>query len=138
PSSLRPAASVPRSNMSQRIITGALVVGPLLAAGVAVPLLWGSAVHLRDLILAAVLYAVTGHGVTVGFHRMFTHRSFKPKRALKIVLGVAGSLAVEGSLVSWVANHRRHHRFSDLDGDPHSPHGAGPGIAGQIRGFAHA
>jgi len=124
--------------MSQRIITGALAVGPLLAAGVAVPLLWGSAVHLRDLILAAVLYAVTGHGVTVGFHRMFTHRSFKPKRALKIALGVAGSMAIEGSIVSWVASHRRHHMFSDGEGDPHSPHLYGTGPVAQLRGFAHA
>ena len=130
--STEPSALVPR------IVTGVLVLGPLVALGLGLPLLWGHVVHLRDVILGLVLYAVTGHGITVGFHRLFTHRSFKPKRALKIVLAVAGSLAVEGSVVSWVANHRRHHMFSDQDGDPHSPHGAGPGIAGQLRGFAHA
>jgi stearoyl-CoA desaturase (delta-9 desaturase) len=138
PSSPDPTAPQEPSTLVPRIVTGILVLGPLVALGLGLPLLWGHVVHLRDVILGLILYAITGHGVTVGFHRMFTHRSFKPKRALKIVLGVAGSLAVEGSLVSWVANHRRHHRFSDSDGDPHSPHGSGPGIAGQIRGFAHA
>jgi stearoyl-CoA desaturase (delta-9 desaturase) len=122
----------------QRVITGLLVIGPLVAVVISVPLLWGRAVHPRDLVLAVVLYAVTGHGVTVGFHRLFTHRSFKPTRPLKIALAIAGSMAIEGSIVSWVANHRRHHMFSDTDGDPHSPHGRGVGVLGQIRGFAHA
>ena len=122
----------------QRLITALLVVGPLAAVAIAVPLLWGSVLHPRDVILAVVLYAVTGHGVTVGFHRMFTHRSFTPKRPLKIALAIAGSMAVEGSIVSWVSNHRRHHMFSDRDGDPHSPHRYGSGVAAQLRGFAHA
>lgn len=122
----------------QRAITGLLVIGPLVAVVISVPLLWGRAVHPRDLVLAVVLYAVTGHGVTVGFHRLFTHRSFKPTRPLKIALAIAGSMAIEGSIVSWVANHRRHHMFSDTNGDPHSPHDRGVGVLGQIRGFVHA
>ena len=122
----------------QRGITALLVVGPLVALATAVPLLWGRVVHLRDVVLAVVLYAVTGHGVTVGFHRMFTHRSFTPTRPLKIALGIAGSMAVEGSIVSWVSNHRRHHMFSDKDGDPHSPHRYGSGVRAQLRGFGHA
>lgn len=126
------------TNTLHRAITGLLVIGPLAAVAVTVPLLWGRAVHARDLVLAVVLYVVTGHGVTVGFHRMFTHRSFRPTRALKIVLGIAGSMAVEGSIVSWVANHRRHHVFSDADGDPHSPQRYGNGVSAQIRGFVHA
>jgi stearoyl-CoA desaturase (delta-9 desaturase) len=130
-------ASLP-VHISQQTITAALVIGPFVAVAAAVPLLWGSVIHVRDVVLAVVLYAVTGHGVTVGFHRMFTHRSFKATRPLKIVLAVAGSMAVEGSLVSWVANHRRHHMFSDREGDPHSPHGHGSGLRGQLRGFAHA
>jgi stearoyl-CoA desaturase (Delta-9 desaturase) len=140
PESPSPATPVPApaTSLAPRIITAALVVGPLAAVSAVVPSLWGRAVHLRDLVLALVLYAVTGHGVTVGFHRMFTHGSFRPNRPLKIALAVAGSMAVEGSLVAWVANHRRHHMFSDRQGDPHSPHLHGSGLGGQLRGLAHA
>jgi stearoyl-CoA desaturase (Delta-9 desaturase) len=121
-----------------RIVTALLVVGPIAALAVAVPLLWGHAVHLRDVVLASVFYVVSGFGVTVGYHRLFAHRGFRPARWLKIVLASAGSLAVEGSVVGWVANHRRHHVFSDKPGDPHSPHLHGTGIRAQLRGFAHA
>ncbi len=86
-------------------------------------------------IIGVVLYAVTGHGITIGYHRLFTHRSFKANRVLKIALAAAGSMAIEGSLISWVANHRRHHRYSDQPGDPHTPHsGSAPGI----KSFIHA
>lgn len=134
------AASAPGrlSRLVPRVVTALLIVGPVAAVGVAVPILWGRAVHPRDIVLAVILYAVTGHGVTVGFHRLFTHRGFTPKRALKITLAVAGSMAIQGSLVSWVANHRRHHVNSDGPGDPHSPHTSGSGLAGQVRGFVHA
>lgn len=127
-----PAAFIPQA------ITALLIVGPVAAVAVALPILWGHAVHPRDIVIAAVLYAVTGHGVTVGFHRMFTHRGFTATRALKITLAVAGSMAVQGNVVSWVANHRRHHVNSDGPGDPHSPHTSGSGVAGQVRGFLHA
>ena len=135
---MNPESPPESTGLWPRVITALLVVGPLAAAAAVVPSLWGRAVHLRDLVLAVVLYAVTGHGVTVGFHRMFTHGSFRATRPLKIALGVAGSMAVEGSLVAWVANHRRHHMFSDREGDPHSPHLHGTGLAGQVRGLAHA
>ena len=121
-----------------RIVTAALVVSPLLAVGVAVPFLWGHVIHLRDAILAVVLYAVTAVGVTVGYHRLFTHRSFRPNRALKIALATAGSMALEGGVIGWVAAHRRHHRFSDAAGDPHSPHRYGDGAWAQVRGFLWA
>jgi stearoyl-CoA desaturase (delta-9 desaturase) len=113
---------------------------PLLAVAVAVALFWQHGIGWFDLALAALFYVVTGHGITLGFHRLFTHRSFRANRWLRIGLAVAGSMAVEGSLASWVANHRRHHVFSDREGDPHSPHGhgAGSGIAGQLRGLLHA
>ncbi|HET6949211.1 MAG TPA: acyl-CoA desaturase [Acidimicrobiales bacterium] len=121
-----------------RVITALLIVSPVVAVAVSVPLLWGHAIHLRDVVLAAILYAVTGHGVTVGYHRLFTHRGFTPRRPLKIALAVAGSMAVEGSVVSWVANHRRHHVYSDRPGDPHSPHTSRLGVLGPVRGFLHA
>ena len=79
-----------------------------------------------------------GFGISVGFHRLLTHRSFKAKRALKIVCAVAGSMALEGSAISWVAIHRRHHMFGDQPGDPHSPHRYGPGTVGTLKGFLWA
>jgi stearoyl-CoA desaturase (Delta-9 desaturase) len=132
--------STPRSgaDIVGRVITALLIVSPVAAVAISVPLLWGHAIHLRDVVLAAILYAITGHGITVGFHRLFTHRGFTPKRPLKIALAIAGSMAIEGSVVSWVANHRRHHVHSDRAGDPHSPHATLHGVVGPVRGFLHA
>jgi stearoyl-CoA desaturase (delta-9 desaturase) len=126
------------SLVASRVITALLVIGPGIALGIVVPLLWGHAVTLLDIILAVVLYVVTGHGITVGYHRLFTHSSFKPKRPLKIALATLGSLALEGSVIGWVAAHRRHHRHSDAPGDPHSPHRYGTGALAQVRGFFYA
>lgn len=134
---VRPQASTAR-RITQAALTGAIVAGPLLGLVVEVTVLWGHAVHLRDVLLMGGLFLVTGHGVTVGFHRMLTHGSFRANRPLKIVLSVAGSMAVEGSVVSWVANHRRHHMYSDGPGDPHSPHVDGAVSLGLARGFVHA
>ena len=122
----------------QQAITLALVLGPAVALAVAVPVLWGRALNVTDIVLGVVLYLVTGFGITVGYHRLFTHGSFKPRRWLKVVLAVAGSMAVEGSVTSWVATHRRHHRYSDRAGDPHSPHRYGGGTAAQLKGLAFA
>jgi len=121
-----------------RMITALLVIGPAVALGLAVPLLWGRVVHLHDIVIAVIFYLVSGFGVTVGYHRLFTHRGFTPTRTLKIALASAGSLAMEGSLIGWVANHRKHHAFSDRAGDPHSPHDDRDGFAGPLRGFFHA
>ena len=68
------------------------------------------------------MYVATGLGVTVGFHRLFTHRSFATSRPMRAIFGVLGSAAIEGPVISWVADHRKHHAFSDREGDPHSPH----------------
>jgi stearoyl-CoA desaturase (delta-9 desaturase) len=124
---------------AQKLVTVSIVVGPLVALGVVIPWLWGSAVNLSDLVVAAVFYLVTGFGITVGFHRLLTHGGFRPRRSLKIVLAVMGSMAVEGSVTSWVATHRRHHMFSDHDGDPHSPHRYGDHGRALLRGlfFSH-
>jgi stearoyl-CoA desaturase (delta-9 desaturase) len=126
------------SAMTGRSVTILLLAGPVVAVAIAVPLLWGRAVNLTDLVLAFVLYVITGHGLTVGFHRLFTHRAFQANRGLKIALAVAGSMGIEGSLVSWVANHRCHHAHSDKVGDPHSPHILDTRPIGQLRGFVHA
>ena len=112
---------------------------PFLALLAAVPVAWGRGLGWRDLALAAVFYLVSGHGITVGFHRYFTHGSFKANRPLKVALAVAGSLAIEGPVVRWVADHRRHHAFSDREGDPHSPWRYGETVPALVKGllFAH-
>jgi stearoyl-CoA desaturase (Delta-9 desaturase) len=121
-----PDQEQPVVHASQKLVTVAIVAGPAVALAVIIPVLWGHAVHLSDLVIGLVFYVVTGFGITVGFHRLFTHRAFGPHRVLKIALAIMGSMAVEGSLTSWVATHRRHHMFSDHPGDPHSPHRYGP------------
>ena len=102
-------------------ITSLIVVGPLVAILFVAIGLWGRQVGAIDLALLAGLYIVSCIGVTAGYHRLFTHQSFVADRVLKIALALAGAIAVEGSLISWVSNHRRHHRHSDQAGDPHSP-----------------
>ncbi len=105
----------------ERTLAGLVVVGP--AVGTAVAFAWKGAHEspLRDGLLFFVLYLVTGFGITIGYHRYFTHRSFEAKPWLRVALAIAGSLALEGPVIRWVADHRRHHQFSDREGDPHSP-----------------
>ena len=134
----RPPSPGTFASFVPRVITALLVAGPFVALGLTLGLLWGRAVNATDLVLALILYMVTGHGVTVGFHRLFAHRGFKARRGVKIGLAVVGSMAVEGSVVSWVANHRRHHVHSDRPGDPHSPHPEASGVNGVFRSFVHA
>ncbi len=115
------------------------VVVPFLAFLAAIPVAWGWGLGWTDLILMVTFYYLTGLGITVGYHRLFTHRSFKTGPAVRIVLGVLGSAAIEGPVIEWVATHRQHHRFSDREGDPHSPHvGHGSGWRGALRGLVHA
>jgi stearoyl-CoA desaturase (delta-9 desaturase) len=116
----------------------AFVTLPFLALLAAVPVAWGGWLTWTDLAIGLVWYVVSGLGITVGFHRYFTHGSFKAKRWLRVTLAVAGSLAVEGDITQWVADHRRHHAFSDLDGDPHSPWRFGSSVWGLTRGLFHA
>ncbi len=111
---------------------------PLIGLIVAVALLWNRAVGPLELALLASLYVVTCLGVTVGYHRMFTHRAFESSRTFRAIIAVFGSMAVEGSVITWVADHRKHHAYTDQEGDPHSPHLAGPGFVGAIKGLWHA
>ena len=90
-----------------------------------------------DVVLFAVMYLITGLGVEAGLHRYFTHRSFEASEPVKVFLGVAGSMAAQGPVVFWVANHRLHHAFADTDRDPHSPQPQGPGIWGRAKGLWH-
>jgi stearoyl-CoA desaturase (delta-9 desaturase) len=122
-----------------RALTGLITVGPMLALLLVGWQLWDGLLRGSDLIVLAILYVLTGLGITVGFHRLFTHRSFKTSPALRGVFAVLGSAAIEGPIISWVADHRKHHAFSDKAGDPHSPHvDHGVGIRGALRGLAHA
>jgi stearoyl-CoA desaturase (delta-9 desaturase) len=102
-------------------------------------LLWNRLLDPRDLAIFAVLYLLTAIGITVGFHRLLTHRAFQTHRWLRYTLAVLGSMALQGSVIDWVADHRKHHTFTDEEGDPHSPHaGHGAGIRGMLRGLWHA
>jgi stearoyl-CoA desaturase (delta-9 desaturase) len=122
-----------------RIITGVVTALPILLLVVAAWQVWDEALHWRDLAIFGVIYVVTGLGITVGFHRLLTHRSFKTGPAVRAILAALGSAAIEGPVISWVADHRKHHTFSDEEGDPHSPHvGHGGGWRGTLRGLLHA
>jgi stearoyl-CoA desaturase (delta-9 desaturase) len=135
PASTPEAPPRPRS---EQLITALVVFGPLAGVVLAVIGLFGHGVTSLDLILGVVFFIVTGHGLSAGFHRLFTHRSYRAARGVRIAMAVAGSLALEGSVVSWVANHRRHHAYTDRTGDPHSPYQYGTGTWALIRGAVHA
>jgi stearoyl-CoA desaturase (delta-9 desaturase) len=114
------------------------VVLPLLGFALAVVLFWGRLVEPIDVAVLVVSYAATMLGVTVGFHRLLTHRAFQTYPGVRYALAVLGTLAVEGSVIKWVTDHRKHHDFADDDGDPHSPHTGGPGALGALKGLWHA
>jgi stearoyl-CoA desaturase (delta-9 desaturase) len=117
---------------------GAVVV-PFVATIAAIALLWNRVVAWHDLALLAAMYLVTAGGITIGFHRLLTHRSFRTHRATEYLFATLGSMAVQGSVIAWVADHRKHHAHTDEEGDPHSPHvGHGEGVAGVLRGLWHA
>ncbi len=105
-----------------RVANVVVTAVPVGLVGLAAWLAWGGALRWPDLMVLAVTYLLTGVGVTVGFHRLLTHRSFKTSPAMRALLAALGSAAVEGPVIEWVANHRKHHQFSDQPGDPHSPH----------------
>jgi stearoyl-CoA desaturase (Delta-9 desaturase) len=127
-----------RKSVLEQSLVIAFMIIPVLALAAAVALTWGWGLSLLDVVIATIAYFGTGLGVTVGFHRHFTHKSFKAVRPLKVALAITGSLAFQGSIVSWVADHRRHHAFSDKEGDPHSPWLFGTGPIAVARGFWHA
>ncbi|MBB3663684.1 MULTISPECIES: acyl-CoA desaturase [Prauserella salsuginis group] len=114
------------------------VLAPLAALIAAVPFAWGWGLSWVDVGLFVVFYAFSGLGITVGFHRYFTHGSFKAKPWLRALLAIAGSSAVQGPVITWVADHRRHHAFSDREGDPHSPWLFGTTPVAVAKGFWHA
>ncbi len=127
-----------RLPLAHRVIM-LLVIGlPIVGLVGAIVLAWGWGFSWLDLVLLIAMYFATGFGVTVGFHRLFTHRSFATSRVMQAILTVLGSMAVEGPLLRWVATHRAHHQHSDSDEDPHSPHSHGAGLMNMARGFWRA
>jgi stearoyl-CoA desaturase (Delta-9 desaturase) len=131
--------AVPEMETLNRVITGVITAVPPLLLGLAVWQMWNRQLHWRDVAIFVVMYIPVGLGVTVGFHRLLTHRSFKTSPALRGLLGILGTMSIEGPVISWVADHRKHHAYTDRPGDPHSPHvDHGVGWRGALRGLMHA
>jgi stearoyl-CoA desaturase (delta-9 desaturase) len=122
----------------ESLLVYAFTLIPMLALAAAVPVAWGWGLGWVDVGLAVGFYLFSGFGVTVGFHRLFTHRSFRANRGLRIGLAIAGSMSLQGDVITWVADHRRHHAFSDKEGDPHSPWLLGTTPGALAKGFFHA
>jgi stearoyl-CoA desaturase (Delta-9 desaturase) len=116
-----------------------VVVVPFVAFIAALGLLWNELIGWTEISVMFVMYVLTGLGITVGFHRLFTHRSFDTSRPVRYLFAVLGSMAVEGPVITWVADHRKHHAFADEEGDPHSPHTThGTGALATVKGLWHA
>jgi stearoyl-CoA desaturase (delta-9 desaturase) len=141
---VKPARPAPKPVLSGRQTIAELItirtflLVPFLALAAAVPVFWGWGVSWLDLAIGGAFFVVSTLGITVGYHRYFTHGAFRANRALRIALAVAGGLAAQGPVIGWVADHRRHHAFSDREGDPHSPWLFGTSPVALARGFWHA
>jgi len=140
-----PAAELPpvegragRISLALRLANLTVVIVPVLALAAAAVFLWGWGFRWVDLGLLVGTYILTALGITVGFHRLFVHRSFETNVVVQFILAVLGSMAVQGPLLEWVALHRRHHQHSDAPDDPHTPHHHGGGLLGLLRGLWHA
>jgi stearoyl-CoA desaturase (delta-9 desaturase) len=140
----RPTANGPKpvyegtKRRGEQFALYSFVIVPFLAFLAAVPVAWGWGLGWTDIVLFFVFYVVSGLGITVGYHRLFTHSSFKANRPLRVGLAIAGSMAIEGPVIRWVADHRRHHAFSDREGDPHSPWRYGETTAALMKGLGYA
>jgi len=128
----------PSISFKVKMVNLVAVVTPFVGLVAAVVLLWGVAFNWVHLAILAVMYLATGFGITIGYHRLFTHKSFKTSKFMTATLAILGSMAVEGPVIHWVASHRKHHQHSDKEDDPHSPHVHGTGLWSMIRGAYHA
>ncbi len=128
-----------RTSRISQLVTLVAVVVPPLGLISAMGLLWGIAFHWVDVALFAALYVVCAFGVTIGFHRYFTHRGFEARMPVRVTLAILGCMTMQGPITQWVTDHRKHHALSDKEGDPHSPHaGYDDTPWGAVRGFVHA
>jgi stearoyl-CoA desaturase (Delta-9 desaturase) len=130
----------PTSNETlDRFLTGLITALPIVGLFVVAWQVWADLLFWSDLVVFVIVYFATGFGITVGFHRLLTHRAFKTTKGVRATLAILGSAAIEGPVISWVADHRKHHAFADQEGDPHSPHvDHGKGWSGAIKGLVHA
>ena len=129
----------PRTSRISQVVTLIAVVVPPLGIACAAGLLWGVAFHWVDVAILVGFYVVCAFGTTIGFHRYFTHKGFEARTPVKGALAVLGCMTMQGPLIQWVTDHRKHHALSDRPGDPHSPHvGHGEGFLGAVKGFVHA
>jgi len=126
------------ASLAQQIIVGVFVGVPMLALVAAIPFAWGWGLGWHDVVIAAFFYWLTGLGITVGYHRYFTHGSFKAKTPLRVALAVAGTMAMQGPVITWVSDHRKHHKYSDREGDPHSPWRYGNDAKALAKGLVYA
>ncbi len=134
---VRPLA--PEMVRLQRRLVLAATILPFAGFVAAVWTLWGTGLTAVDAGLFLFFYVFTGLGITVGFHRYLTHGGFETRPSVRAAFAIAGSMAIQGSVIAWVSDHRRHHAFSDRPGDPHSPHlDEGPGVKGVVKGLWHA
>ena len=145
PAAPRPAGPTPEEIQEpvlenlDRVITGLITTVPPLLLALVCWQVWNQELRLRDIAIFVIMYVPITLGVTVGFHRLLTHRSFKTSAGMRGLLAILGTMGVEGPVISWVADHRKHHAYSDRLGDPHSPHvDHGGGWRGALRGLAHA
>ena len=121
-----------------KLVNLAAVIIPFAGFITAIVMLWGTAFNWIYLAILGFMYIITTVGVTIGYHRLFTHRSFKTSKPVTAMLAAMGSMAVEGPVLQWVADHRRHHQHTDEEGDPHSPHLHGSKLMETIRGMWHS
>jgi stearoyl-CoA desaturase (Delta-9 desaturase) len=129
----------PKMATLQRRLTLVVTVVPFIGFIAAIVYFWGNGLSATDAWIALGFYLFAGFGVTVGYHRYFTHQSFETTRPLRALFAIAGSFGAQGPVIKWVADHRRHHAFADVEGDPHSPHlEDGPGVKGIVKGLWHA
>jgi stearoyl-CoA desaturase (Delta-9 desaturase) len=132
------SADLERVPWTKKLVTALVILIPIAGLIFGIAMLWGWGISWIHLVLLIVGYLATGHGVTVGYHRLFTHKSFDTGPVVKATLGVLGSMAIEGSIIKWVATHRMHHQHSDRENDPHSPHHEGEGVVGYLKGMWHS
>lgn len=132
------AEVLPAVSVSVRLLNLSVVILPFVGFVAVIVSLWGRGFNWIDGGLLLGMYVLTALGITVGYHRLFTHRAFETNKAIQFLLAVLGSMAVEGPLLKWVAIHRRHHQHSDTGDDPHSPHDSGDGLLALFRGVWHA
>ena len=124
---------------SQRRANLIAVIAPFVIFVVATVVFWGSFVDATDIFVFVLMYLIAGFGITIGYHRLMTHRAFQSYKTIEYLFAIAGSMAVQGPVIDWVADHRKHHAHSDVEGDPHSPHvDAGDGWLGSLSGLYHA